>query len=221
MKSLKNRKVIIGVSIVVLIAIIVVGILVAKNLTSKEVQRYGRTEIYLKDQNADVIAGAKISFNRENTGEVIAEDVESGVDGKIILTNVPVGEYEIIVKEAPKGYEIDQEKANVTIEPAQTTVVNIDLKRVRASVILKSKDAEGNLIPNIKYNLYNDKNEVIQEITSNEEGLCGVTDLPLGNYSVQVAELPEGYKGDTVMQELKLEQEGQVLLLEEQFEKIN
>lgn len=221
MKSLKNRKVIIGVSIVVLIAIIVVGILVAKNLTSKEVQRYGRTEIYLKDQNADVIAGAKISFNRENTGEVIAEDVESGVDGKIILTNVPVGEYEIIVKEAPKGYEIDQEKANVTIEPAQTTVVNIDLKRVRASVILKSKDAEGNLIPNIKYNLYNDKNEVIQEITSNEEGLCGVTDLPLGNYLVQVAELPEGYKGDTVMQELKLEQEGQVLLLEEQFEKIN
>lgn len=221
MKSLKNRKVIIGVSIVVLIAIIVVGILVAKNLTSKEVQRYGRTEIYLKDQNADVIAGAKISFNRENTGEVIAEDVESGVDGKIILTNVPVGEYEIIVKEAPKGYEIDQEKANVTIEPAQTTVVNIDLKRVRASVILKSKDAEGNLIPNIKYNLYNDKNEVIQEITSNEEGLCGVTDLPLGNYSVQVAELPEGYQGDTVMQELKLEQEGQVLLLEEQFEKIN
>ena len=154
MKSLKNRKVIIGVSIVVLLAIIVVGILVAKNLTSKEVQRYGRTEIYLKDQNADVIAGAKISFNRENTGEVIAEDVESGVDGKIILTNVPVGEYEIIVKEAPKGYEIDQEKANVTIEPAQTTVVNIDLKRVRASVILKSKDAEGNLIPNIKYNLY-------------------------------------------------------------------
>lgn len=221
MKSLKNRKVIIGVSIVVLLAIIVVGILVAKNLTSKEVQRYGRTEIYLKDQNADVIAGAKISFNRENTGEVIAEDVESGVDGKIILTNVPVGEYEIIVKEAPKGYEIDQEKANVTIEPAQTTVVNIDLKRVRASVILKSKDAEGNLIPNIKYNLYNDKNEVIQEITSNEEGLCGVTDLPLGNYSVQVAELPEGYQGDTVMQELKLEQEGQVLLLEEQFEKIN
>lgn len=221
MKSLKNRKVIIGVSIVVLIAIIVVGILVAKNLTSKEVQRYGRTEIYLKDQNADVIAGAKISFNRENTGEVIAEDVESGVDGKIILTNVPVGEYEIIVKEAPKGYEIDQEKANVTIEPAQTTVVNIDLKRVRASVILKSKDVEGNLIPNIKYNLYNDKNEVIQEITSNEEGLCGVTDLPLGNYSVQVAELPEGYQGDTVMQELKLEQEGQVLLLEEQFEKIN
>lgn len=221
MKSLKNRKVIIGVSIVVLIAIIVVGILVAKNLTSKEVQRYGRTEIYLKDQNADVIAGAKISFNRENTGEVIAEDVESGVDGKIILTNVPVGEYEIIVKEAPKGYEIDQEKANVTIEPAQTTVVNIDLKRVRASVILKSKDVEGNLIPNIKYNLYNDKNEVVQEITSNEEGLCGVTDLPLGNYSVQVAELPEGYQGDTVMQELKLEQEGQVLLLEEQFEKIN
>lgn len=221
MKSLKNRKVIIGVSIVVLIAIIVVGILVAKNLTSKEVQRYGRTEIYLKDQNADVIAGAKISFNRENTGEVIAEDVESGVDGKIILTNVPVGEYEIIVKEAPKGYEIDQEKANVTIEPAQTTVVNIDLKRVRASVILKSKDVEGNLIPNIKYNLYNDKNEVVQEITSNEEGLCGVTDLPLGNYSVQVAELPEGYQGDTVMKELKLEQEGQVLLLEEQFEKIN
>ncbi len=221
MKSLKNRKVIIGVSIVVLLAIIVVGILVAKNLTSKEVQRYGRTEIYLKDQNADVIAGAKISFNRENTGEVIAEDVESGVDGKIILTNVPVGEYEIIVKEAPKGYEIDQEKANVTIEPAQTTVVNIDLKRVRASVILKSKDAEGNLIPNIKYNLYNDKNEVIQEITSNEEGLCGVTDLPLGNYSVQVAELPEGYQGDIVMQELKLEQEGQVLFLEEQFEKIN
>ena len=217
----KNKKVIIGVSVVLLIAIIVVGILVAKNLTSKEVQRYGRTEVYLKDQNADVIAGAKVSFNKKDTGEVIDEEAESGLDGKIIFTNVPVGEYEIVVKEAPKGYEIDQEKADVTIVPAETTVVNIDLKRVRASVILRSKDAEGNLIPNIKYNLYNDENEVIQEITSNEEGLCGVTDLPLGNYSVQVTELPEGYQGDTARQELKLEQEGQVLLIEEQFEKIN
>ena len=218
--SFKNKKVIIGISVVLLIAIIVVGILVAKNLTSK-VQRYGRTEVYLKDQNADVIAGAKISFNKKDTGEVIDEEAESGLDGKIIFTNVPVGEYEIVVKEAPKGYEIDQEKADVTIVPAETTVVNIDLKRVRASVILRSKDAEGNLIPNIKYNLYNDENEVIQEITSNEEGLCGVTDLPLGNYSVQVTELPEGYQGDTARQELKLEQEGQVLLIEEQFEKIN
>ena len=220
MNILKNKKVIIVVSVVLLIAIIVVGILVAKNLTSKEVQRYGRTEVYLKDQNADVIAGAKVSFNKKDTGKVIDEEAESGLDGKIIFTNVPVGEYEIVVKEAPKGYEIDQEKADVTIETAQTTVVNIDLKRVRASVILRSKDADGNLIPNIKYNLYNDENEVIQEITSNEEGLCGVTDLPLGNYSVQVAELPEGYQGDTARQELKLEQEGQVLLIEEQFEKI-
>lgn len=221
MNILKNKKVIIVVSVVLLIAIIVVGILVAKNLTSKEVQRYGRTEVYLKDQNADVIAGAKVSFNKKDTGKVIDEEAESGLDGKIIFTNVPVGEYEIVVKEAPKGYEIDQEKADVTIEPAQTTVVNIDLKRVRASVILRSKDADGNLIPNIKYNLYNAENEVIQEITSNEEGLCGVTDLPLGNYSVQVAELPEGYQGDTSRQELKLEQEGQVLLIDEQFEKIN
>lgn len=65
MKSFKNKKVIIGISVVLLIAIIVVGILVAKNLTSKEVQRYGRTEVYLKDQNADVIAGAKVSFNKK------------------------------------------------------------------------------------------------------------------------------------------------------------
>ena len=50
MNILKNKKVIIVVSVVLLIAIIVVGILVAKNLTSKEVQRYGRTEVYLKEQ---------------------------------------------------------------------------------------------------------------------------------------------------------------------------
>ena len=231
MKNSKNIKIIISIIILVIIAIAVFFILknisnnnstnetnsvnenvINENIINEEVINiesttadYGAANVYAKDENGDIIAGAKFSLVKKETGEVITkEDVESGLDGKVRFVNVPVGEYEIIAKEAPKGYEIQDEKIDLVINKAEN--------KVEEEKIEITKDEEENFIQDAKFVLYNVEGEDIQHITSDSEGYCGVRDLPLGKYYIEVESLPEGYTTNMNRTEINLENEDQVLL---------
>ena len=239
MKNSKNIKIIISIIILIIIAIAVVFILknisnnnstnetnsvnenaINENIINEEVINiesttadYGAANVYAKDENGDIIAGAKFSLVKKETGEVITkEDVESGLDGKVRFVNVPVGEYEIIAKEAPKGYEKKKKKIDLVINKAQDTNADLIFNRVRATIVVETKDEEENFIQGAKFVLYNDEGEDIQHITSDSEGYCGVRDLPLGKYYIEVESLPEGYTTNMDRTEINLENEDQVLL---------
>ena len=173
-------------------------------------ESYGRIEITKVDDTDKPVAGAKFRLERAD-GTVIAEEVETGVDGKIIFTNVPVGEYVLIETEAPKGYAIIDSTTNVTVKKAETTYVEVVNERVRGTIIVVKTDDEETPIEGVKFNIMNDEREVIQTITTDADGLAGVTDLPLGTYYYQEIEAPENVIMDTGVYKLELENKGQVL----------
>ena len=173
-------------------------------------QSYGRIELTKIDDTDKPVAGAKFRLERAD-GTVIAEEVETGVDGKIIFTNVPVGEYVLIETEAPKGYAIIDSTTNVTVKKAETTYVEVVNERVRGTIIVVKTDDEETPIEGVKFNIMNDEREVIQTITTDADGLAGVTDLPLGTYYYQEIEAPENVIMDTGVYKLELENKGQVL----------
>ena len=171
------------------------------------------------DDTDKPVAGAKFRLERAD-GTVIAEEVETSVDGKIIFTNVPVGDYVLIETEAPKGYTITNATTNVTVKKAETTYVEVENERTRGTIIVVKTDDEGTPIEGVKFNIMNDEKEVIQTITTNADGLAGVTDLPLGTYYYQEIEAPDNVIMDTGVYEFKLETNGQVLRVDVENEKV-
>ena len=182
-------------------------------------ESYGRIEITKVDDTDKPVAGAKFRLERAD-GTVIAEEVETSVDGKIIFTNVPVGDYVLIETEAPKGYTITNATTNVTVKKAETTYVEVENERTRGTIIVVKTDDEGTPIEGVKFNIMNDEKEVIQTITTNADGLAGVTDLPLGTYYYQEIEAPDNVIMDTGVYEFKLETNGQVLRVDVENEKV-
>lgn len=182
-------------------------------------QSYGRIELTKIDDTGKPVAGAKFRLERAD-GTVIDEEAVTTLEGKIIFTNVPVGDYVLIEIEAPKGYTITNATTNVTVKKAETTYVEVENERTRGTIVVYKTDDEGTPIQGVKFNIMNDEKEVIQTITTDEEGYAGVRDLPLGTYYYQEIEAPDNVIMDTGVYEFKLETNGQVLRVDVENEKV-
>lgn len=196
-------------SIVLILILIAIFVLII--MKTKE-ENVGAINLYIKDQYENPIAGAEAKLVNEKDKEI--GTVESSVDGKVRFVNVPAGKYKIITNNVPKGYEIDETEKELEVKKLEDTDVTLKAKRVRATVIICNVDQDENPLEKVKYNIINDEGEIIQEIYTNDEGLAGVTDLPLGTYRYEQKEVPEGYELDSGVYEFKLETDEQVLRID-------
>lgn len=104
--------------------------------------------------------------------------------GKLTLSGIPYGEYEIIEVEAPDIYK--------KLEQIPTFKINEDLEEINLSIyntpktgainIIKT-DSRNNLpLSNVIFGLYNSNKELIQKLTTNELGQATLENIPIGKY---------------------------------------
>lgn len=179
----------------------------------------GGIELVKVDQDNNPVVGAKFELTRSDGTKI--GDVTTGVDGKVTFTNVPVGDYVLTETEAPSGYSIINKTTNVTVKKGEVTQVKVENKRMKAAVIIaKTYEDKETPIQNVKFEISNEKGEVLQTITTNERGLAGVKDLPLGTYYYKEIEAPENVKMDTEKHQFTLSEDDQVLIVDVVNEKI-
>lgn len=159
--------------------------------------------------------GAKVY----SKGDVVAENLVTGTDGKVVLTDLHLGTYVVTETKSIDGYTINTKAAtvkieykdqNVTVQAEDTTILNA---RQKASVEVTKKDSvTENPLSGGKYTLYtgNDiknydgkvivtKDTAIQEVTTGADGKPSYTvDLPIKNsYYVKETKAPANYYRNT------------------------
>ena len=150
-----------------------------------------------------------------NKGDVIAENLKTGSDGQVVLTDLHLGTYVVTETKSIDGYTINTEPHTVKIEYKDqmaevqyeaTTVLNA---RQKAEVSVTKKDSETtNPLDGGQYTLYagsdirNYAGEVIatkgtalQTVTTGEDGSAAYTvDLPIANsYYISETQAPYAY----------------------------
>ncbi|MCU4978388.1 SpaA isopeptide-forming pilin-related protein [Bacillus cereus] len=159
----------------------------------------GKVKIKKVDSNNDnkKLEGAKFKIE-DSKGKIVGELV-TNEEGEAISKDLPIGNYTLVEKEAPKGYELL--KDNITVKIEKDAVVEIKIgnkklpdpmgkmKLVKVDISDKNKKLAG-----AKFHIEDSNKKVVGELVTNEEGEVISKNLPIGNYTLVEIEAPKGYE---------------------------
>ncbi|MEC2433720.1 SpaA isopeptide-forming pilin-related protein [Bacillus cereus] len=159
----------------------------------------GKVKIKKVDSNNDnkKLVGAKFKIEDLN-GKIVGELV-TNEEGEAISKDLPIGNYTLVEKEAPKGYELLKDKITVKIEKDAEVEIEIGnkklpdpmgkMKLVKVDISDKNKKLAG-----AKFHIEDAKGKVVGELITDEKGEIISKDLPIGNYTLVEIEAPKGYE---------------------------
>ena len=159
----------------------------------------GKVKIKKVDSNNDnkKLVGAKFHIE-DSKGKIVGELV-TNEEGEVISKDLPIGNYTLVEKEAPKGYELSKDKIAVKVEKDAEVEIKIGnkklpdpmgkMKLVKVDISDKNKKLAG-----AKFHIEDAKGKVVGELITGEKGEMISKDLPIGNYTLVEIEAPKGYE---------------------------
>ena len=160
----------------------------------------GSLLIEKKDIDSDQLILDEATFKVLNTDtnkylEVDGEDVFATIEGKIYINNIPYGNYKLIEVEAPKGYNILESERNFIINKEESFSVVVYNEKAKGTLEIIKLDEE-NLEPlqGVLFGLYNEKQELMKEYLTNQEGKIIVQDLLPGIYYIKELDVSSEYE---------------------------
>ncbi|MFD2305362.1 SpaA isopeptide-forming pilin-related protein [Enterococcus termitis] len=165
-------------------------------LTVINKQKTGSIEIVKTDEEGNKLQGAKFYVWSMQDGQ--RTDVETGVDGKALLENLPYGKYKIAEYQAPNGYEGDYSIKEITVDRDKVTLTVINKKQVKNGELIITKyayDESGYptdiVLKDAEYTITNTQG-FTEVATTNDKGVINLT-LEPGTYTVVETKAPNGY----------------------------
>lgn len=157
-----------------------------------------------RDDETKRLAGAvfKLQFDkgdgqfRDVAGKT---NLETNEQGKIYLSDLLVGNYQLIEVKAPKGYKLDQTPTKFTIDSNQTMPKTFTMKNeiYVGSVELSKVDAHtGITLPGAEFELLNAEGRNVLEsevLRTDKDGKLLIDNLKAGSYQLVEVKAPEGY----------------------------
>ena len=140
-----------------------------------------------------ILDGAKYKLTDENGKEIKILEIKNNIAQ---IENVPFGKYYLKEIEVGKGYNLDEKTYEITISKENPTIELI-LKNNVIKKKIKIEKLYGDNISfqsekNIDFEIYDEKNNLIRTISTNDEGICEI-ELPYGKYTIKQKNTTEGY----------------------------
>lgn len=129
-------------------------------------------------------------------------------NGKITLTDIPVGTYTVKQVKAANGYIIDGVAIQQTITSQETTSYSVEVSKSNASLTVVGE--EGQPIKGIKVQFKDTSGNIVFEGETNDNGKILITGVAAGSYSYIINNLPSPYINKTYSQTFSINQKGEV-----------
>ena len=172
---------------------------------------HGHVQIIKTDDTGAKLAGVHFQLT-DISGTLIAEG-DTGSDGKLIFSMVPVGSYLLKETSVPEGYVLDSTPIPISLT-SDGEVVSKDIVNPRSvggiSVTKTDKDT-GAPLSGVHFKLTDRSGRLIQEGDTDSRGLLSFTGIPLGDYLLQETSTLNGYVLDETPISVSLTQSGQTV----------
>ncbi|EAC7884240.1 SpaA isopeptide-forming pilin-related protein [Listeria monocytogenes] len=145
------------------------------------------------------LAGAEFEL-QDSTGAKLRENLITNTTGKLELTNLAPGDYQLAEIAAPTGYVLDATPVTFTVEFNQTELLNLTKENTAktGSVILTKQDSlTKQTLADAEFELQNEAGTKLQEnLVTNADGEIEIVNLAPGNYQLVETKAPTGYQLD-------------------------
>ncbi|PGE62715.1 adhesin [Bacillus wiedmannii] len=157
----------------------------------------GNVEISKVDkENGSVLADVEFEVQNEK-GEVVRK-VTTDKDGKANVSDLSVGKYKLVETKSLPGYKKLTEPVSFEITKGMTKVLSLKVENEqldKGSVEITKVDKDSQkALKGVVFEVRDEKDKVVKEVTTDKEGKANVSDLSVGKYKlVETKSLP-GYK---------------------------
>ncbi|WP_312711208.1 SpaA isopeptide-forming pilin-related protein [Proteiniclasticum ruminis] len=143
------------------------------------------------------LEGAEFSLYQEGVEEALMEGLVTDEEGELILLDLSPGNYYFLETKAPAGYIRNLEPLSFSIQETDTGAperVSVSMENYKGSVLLQKENSEGEPLLGAVFALYNESGDVVlEDITSDDEGVVRIESLEPGKYLLKETKAPEGY----------------------------
>ena len=139
------------------------------------------------------LAGAHFKLT-DSRGTLVKEG-DTGSDGKLTLSAIPLGTYTLTETAAPTGYVLNSTPITVEVTSAgQTVSKTVTNTRAVGNISILKTDAETDQpLAGVRFKLLDSTGALISEAVTGTEGKITFTGMALGSYTLQETETAEGY----------------------------
>ena len=155
------------------------------------------------------LANATFEIRRMDQGVVTT--VTTDKNGRAVA-ELDAGSYYAVELEAPTGYKLDSTPAYFTITDGKTSTVTVTNRAYSGITIHKTDATTGKGIYGVSFLLYDSRNNVVGQYTSDDRGYVRIVELDAGTYRIRELE-NEGYIVDTQLKTVVVKS-GEVTLVE-------
>ena len=155
------------------------------------------------------LAGATFEIRRMDQGVVTT--ITTDKNGRATAKLDP-GDYYAVEVEAPEHYRLDNTPTYFTITEGKTTTVTVTNKAFSGIEIHKIDAVTGEGIYGVSFLLYDSKNNVVGQYTSDDRGYVRIEEIDAGRYRIRELENP-GYVVDNQLKTVEVKS-GEVTLVE-------
>ena len=155
---------------------------------------------------------ANVTFEIYDEEGYVMDTITTVENGKASSKNLDYGTYYFKEISAPEGYIMDETLYRFKLdEENRTFYTTVTNERYKGSLLIVKTDEDNTPIKGVKFNILDENKEIITTIETNDKGLAGVQNLPLGTYYYQEIEAPDNVIIDNGVYEFKLETKDQIV----------
>nr|WP_245159374.1 SpaA isopeptide-forming pilin-related protein [Clostridium perfringens] len=161
------------------------------NITVRWTGLTGNLKVIKTGDNGELLTGAKFQLKDMN-GTVVGEKVSE--NGELTFTDIMDGEYILEEVESPKGF-LKAEPVKVTVKASETTEINVVNEQIKGRVEITKIDEEtGEPLEGAEFEMVKaDTNEVVENMTTKENGKITSGLHPFGDYIIREIKAPNKY----------------------------
>lgn len=168
----------------------------------KNEKKKGQIEVYKTDEENNQIKIQGVEFEVLDADGKVVDKIVTNKDGYAISKKLPIGEYTLKEIKTDEKYILNDEKIKVEVKYNENLSLHITNKKIKGKIqIIKisSKDSpilgikQGEALSNVKFEIYNDKNELVDTLLTDENGQAISKDLEIGRYRIKEVSTLEHY----------------------------
>lgn len=174
------------------------------NTVAYENHPYPYLVIYKLGQDGQPLPGVKFTIANDAGRELGTYTTNNA--GRIVLTGIDAGHYVVQEVEPAEGYELDATPYDVYLQWGKTTQIKLKNKELGSLSLMKvSAEDEKQVLPGATFLLYDAKNNLVGEYTTDENGEIRLDhQLKAGTYTLKEIKAPAGFVLDEQTKQVEL-----------------